>query len=89
MPQFAPPRTQPLKPNDYRRLARLARLCIERIEAAADADDPREKKARTDALNRLHGLALHYWHRHHGRNPDRERTEEHERRRLEDAARGL
>lgn len=66
MPQFPPRKTQPLKPDSYRRLARLVRVYAERIEANADTQDARAKKARTDAVNGLMQVARAHWRRHHG-----------------------
>ena len=87
-PRFQPRRAQPLKPDSYRRLARLVRQYAERIEAAAERADPQQKKSVTDALNGLYRLVVHYWHRHHGRNPAREQAKDRERRIELDRLRG-
>lgn len=85
MPRFAPHRIQPLKPGSYRRLARLVRAYAGRLEAASEGAGPRQKMARTNALNALRAVAVSYWHRHHERNPAIERREELARRLREDA----
>lgn len=89
MPQFAPRRSQPLKPDSYRRLARLVRSYADRLDAAADRETPQQRKAITDAVSGLHKLSRHYWHRHAGRSPGVEDREAFGGRLALDRERGL
>lgn len=63
MTQFPRRATQPLRPDSYRRLARLARSLIDRIEAVADAQTPQERRERTMALTGLLRLVRATWER--------------------------
>lgn len=61
MPQFTPRHTQPLRPDSYRRLARLVRGFADRIEAVADAQTPQDKRERTMALTGMLRLVRQTW----------------------------
>jgi len=64
MPQFAPRRTQPMRPDSYRRIARLLRVIADRLDACAERRDPAEKRVLTQILNTLSRDA-HQWSARH------------------------
>ena len=89
MTQFARRAAQPLRPDSYRRLARLVRQYADRLDESAEGEDARQKKARTDAVNGLHSVARSHWHRHHGRRPAQAEQEAFARQLASDVEAGL
>lgn len=66
MPQFAPRRGQPPKPDTYRRLAHILRECADRLDETAEAATPEDKYRRTTALKRAMKEARRLWERQYG-----------------------
>lgn len=66
MPQFSPRRSQPPRPDTYRRLARLLRQYADRIESLSDPQSPQERRVLTMALTALSRLTRDTWRRHCG-----------------------
>lgn len=64
MPHFSPRRTQPMRPDSYRRIARLLRGVADRIERYADSSDPHHKAAITQLLHTLGRDARQWSDRH-------------------------
>lgn len=63
-PHFSPRRTQPMRPDSYRRIARILRGIADRLEAYAGSVDPRHKTATTSLLHGLSRQARDWWQRH-------------------------
>lgn len=66
MPQFAPRRTQPPRPDSYIRMAGKVRALADRIESLAHAETAQDRRSRTLALVGLIRIARHYWLRVRG-----------------------
>ena len=64
MPQFPPRRTQPMRPDSYRRIARLLREIADRLDVYADSDDSRTQAAITQRLRSLKHQAREWDARH-------------------------
>jgi hypothetical protein len=64
MPQFPTRRTQPMRADSYRRIARLLRGIADRLEQCAGSDDPHDKAALTQRLATL-ARAAREWNLRH------------------------
>lgn len=64
MPQFPPRRTQPMRSDSYRRIARLLRGIADRLDACAERRDPTEKRVVTQLLHTLSRDARRWSDRH-------------------------
>lgn len=64
MPQFPPRRTQPMRVDSYRRIARLLHATADKLDAYADMSEPRHQGAVTQMLRTLRHRAR-YWDERH------------------------
>ena len=64
MPQFPRRNTQPMRPDSYRRIARLLRGLADKIDAYAEQVDPHRKTAMTRLLHGLQAQARDWRARH-------------------------
>jgi hypothetical protein len=64
MRHFAPRRTQPMRPDSYRRIARLLRRVADRIDTCSERSDPTEKRVLTQILHTLARDARQWSARH-------------------------
>lgn len=64
MPQYSRRNTQPMRPESYRRIARLLREIADALDASAESADPTQKRVLTMRLQSLAKSAHHWWHRH-------------------------
>lgn len=64
MPQFPRRNTQPMRPESYRRIARLLREIADALDASAEAQDRFQRQALTMRLHGLYKSAHAWWHRH-------------------------
>ena len=64
MPQFPRRNTQPMRPESYRRIARLLRGIADALDASADSVDRHQRQALTMRLHGLYKSAYHWWSRH-------------------------
>jgi len=59
-PKYIPRRrNQPMQSSSFKAAARTLRKMADQIEARADAETPRERAARTSAINRVALYAKH------------------------------
>lgn len=64
MPTFPRRNTQPMRPDSYRRIARLLRGIADRLDRYAESSDPHHKTAVTRLLNGLRMQARDWFARH-------------------------
>lgn len=64
MPQFSKQSTRPLLPRSYRATAARLREIADMLERYAEATDPRDRGARTQAVRSLSGLSRSLADRH-------------------------
>lgn len=64
MAQFSRRNTQPMRPDSYRRIARLLRHIADRIDACAERQDAQEKRTLTMLLHSLSRQARNWSDRH-------------------------